>query len=282
MRYLLQAAPGGIALTMEKSPSDKVECRHSLSPQPIFLAKQENLHIPLAIQGLTNPPIQERLSLGMHKAQDWESICRRMDFMEIFPIWHRLSAWMTAGVPSKEGNGVLLDACQKKIDDLDKVSVLDAFENFFLAAFEGVLTPQLFDTQYQGILPRVVAKEAISPLFLLTEGGQLIRSLFFQENPREVAILPCLPAQFHCGRMTGIETSQGSVVDFEWTKKSLRRLRLIAPQSGEIRLKLPKGIASCRMRVGRKTIKCPAIDSSGIMIFELNANQTVHLDRFAR
>ena len=32
----------------------------------------------------------EKLSLGSHKAQDWEHICRRRRFSEILPLWHRL------------------------------------------------------------------------------------------------------------------------------------------------------------------------------------------------
>lgn len=283
MRYLVQAGIDGVLLTMEKIPNGIVECRHSLSPITFSLSKEEPLLIPLSLADCKGATGDERLSLGLHKAQEWESICSRLDFKEIFPLWHRLCAWMpTLRRSSHEGNYQLLEECRRKIENREKEHVLEAFEHFFLSSFEGVLTPRLFDTQYQGIL-QAFAKQntSIALLPLLTEGGSLIRSMFFQENQNELAILPCLPAQFHCGRMTGVKTSQGSVIDFEWTKKNLRRLRLLSSASGgKACLKLPKGIASCRLKIGRKTMKHPSIDPDGKMTLLLNPGDVVHLDRF--
>ena len=36
---------------------------------------------------------EERLSLGMHRAQDWEMVMRRGDLREILPLFLRLAAW---------------------------------------------------------------------------------------------------------------------------------------------------------------------------------------------
>lgn len=279
MRYLLQVEKDHIVLTMEKVPSEKVECRYG--EQVVLLGKQGQLRIPLYFDDVA--VASERLSLGMHKAQEWEAIYRRLDFKEIFPLWLRLAAWVPSQpVSYKEGNFLLLEECRQKVENCEKTHIIPAFERLFLCALEGVLTPRLFDSEYQGILPSSAASSSavVSPLSLLTEGAKLIRSLFFCENQEEIAILPCLLGPFHCGRMVDVKTSQGNIVDFEWSKKNLRRMRIISSSSNDVRLKLPKGISSCRIKIGRKTIKNSSIDRDGRMTLFLNANEKAHLDRF--
>jgi hypothetical protein len=280
VRYLLQCEREGLWLTVERAPNEKLACRHSFSEQTFLLSPKEKLLIPFSAK-IAHPVSEERLSLGMHKSQEWEGIHRRLDCKEIFPLWHRLSQWIvTLEISAREGNYALLEACRHKLEHRERTTLLEAFESFFLAAFEGVLTPRLFDNEYQGILPGTHAlKSSVSPLPLLTEGGKLIRALFFQERANEIEILPCLPSSFHCGRMTGIQTSQGHRIDFEWTKKALRRLRIHVFADGKLCLKLPKK-TSCRLKKGRKTIKHSPIDAEGKLSLELQANEILHLDRF--
>ncbi len=254
MRYVIEAVEDVVKLTIEKAPEKG----------------GEKILFPLELNGIFGS--NERLSLGMHKAQEWEKIHTRLDFREIFPIWMRLASWVpSSSATSQTGNFQLLEKCRQE-------STLKAFESLFLAAFEGVLVPRLIDTDYQGInVPVPDSKlNPISPLPLLREVGELIRSLFFQENPEEFEILPLLPPEFHCGRMTGVETSEGHLLDFEWTKRKLRRLRLISPKGGEVCLQLPKGLKTCRIKLGRKTLK----ESSGKIKLELKSNEIIHLDRF--
>ena len=73
------------------------------------------------------------------------------------------------------------------IANRERVKLLEVFESFFLASFEGVLVPRLIDTEYQGILPQEEIKGP--PLPLLTEGGKLIRSLIFQEDQGVLSLL---------------------------------------------------------------------------------------------
>lgn len=280
MRFLLQAEKEGVLLSMEKIPEQKVECTYSFAPHSFFLEKSSQFLIPLPwiTEVVTS---EERLSLGMHKSQDWDGIRRRLDFKEILPIWHRLSRWVLPTEARPHGGNVqLLDLCAEKISNRDRVKVLDAFEAFFLAAFEGVLVPRLVDTEYQGFFTHEPMSLSESPLFLLTQGGKVIRSLFFQETESAIALLPCLPPSFHCGRMTSVRSSEGHLLDFEWTKKTLRRLRLNCTKEGVVSLKLPKKVSSYRIKVGRKTIQSPPLDAEGKIHLELRAKELVHFDRF--
>ncbi len=250
MRYFLKAEKEGVVLEMDK-------------PHP------GRLSFPLAMTECRCEH-RERLSLGEHKAQDWEEIKRRLDLKEIFPHWFALSHCMPGGQLSHP----LLEECRSVIAKREKVKVLEAFESLFLASFEGVLVPRLIDLEYQGILPQGEIKGF--PLPILTEGGKLIRSLFISEDQGAVGLLPCLPPEFHCGRMIGLKSSRGDFLDMEWTKKALRKVRIEA--TGEMALKLPKGIVSCRMKMGR-TLEKLSVDKEGRVF--LPAKKTIFLDRFS-
>jgi hypothetical protein len=282
MRYLICAKKDGVWLTMEKTPQEEISCRLSSAATPCPLLKGESLLICVPLKDWEQTKIEEKLSLGEHKAQNWELIRRRLDFKEIFPLWLFLGSGMIAKTrEEKEGNDLLLEECHRRIEQGEKEKVLEAFQNLFLAAFEGVLVPRLYDTEHQGILPEVEEKKtSLSPLPLLTKGASLIRSLFVQETQGLISILPCLPPQFHCGRMIGVKTSENFILSIEWTKKSLRRMQISSLSGGEIHLKLPKEIRSCRVKKGRRVIKKLNPDSNRVVTLSLVADETLHLDRF--
>lgn len=276
MSYRVFAKPDGIWLTLDKAPEERTRCRRSFPPQDLFLSKNENMIICLPLQQVATPLAAERLSLGMHKSQDWDLMCRRLDLAEIFPHWLLLASTMPSG---EKADAAVLKRCETSIEQLDKERVLKNFEALFLCAFEGVLVPRWVDTDYQGILSAEESGDAaLCPLPLLTESGKLIRSLFIQEKNQEIALLPCLPPQFHCGRMTHVSTSQGVILAFEWSKKMLRRVQMVSTLGGEIVLKLPKGIRSCRCRCG-KVDKHIDVDREGKAALLLEPNSTAYLDR---
>lgn len=284
MRYCICAKNEGIWLRVEKIPEEKLICHRSFSLEPLRLSKEESLLISLPCKDLRLMKSGERLSLGIHKAQEWELIRRRCDFKEIFPLWLMLSHWIPLKSSLRnEGNYLLLDECRQKIKQKEKVTVLKSFQHLFLAAFDGVLVPRLYDTEYQGIFPGIEQKNSsLSPLPLLLQGADLIRSLFFQEKEEKIAILPCLPPEFHSGRLIGVKSVKGVTLDLEWTKKSLRRLRVFSFHGNEVLLSVPREIRSCRIKQGRRIINRLPIDSESHLHLSLIANQTIDLDRFER
>lgn len=279
LRYQIDSRDNGIFLTMEKTPLDNVIC-HRLSEE--FSLQKGEPHLLLKTEGGV-AKTRERLSLGMHKAQDWDLIRRRLDCKEIFPHWFALSRFSPSTEDNskvREGNFSLLRACEEKIEQRDRVGVLEAFENLFLAAFEGILVPRLYDSEYQGIeITKAAIKPNSSAMPLLVKSGRLIRSLFIREDKGDVWILPCLPSQFHAGRMIGVCTSQNECLNFEWTKKDLRRVEIESASNKEMRLRLPKGIRSLRLasKEGAKTVD---VDSEGRAVLSLEAGKTMQLDRF--
>lgn len=175
----------------------------------------------------------DRLSLGSHKGQDWELMRRRLDFSEIFPIWHRLGQQVGKILPLVEGaNRSLLGECQEAIKSNAPETILPAFKRLFLAGFDAALSPRLIDADNHGMgIPVINDAQDSSPLVLLQQGSKLIRSLFIQERGDVVDVLPALPPEFHAGRLLQVECTKG-LLSIEWSKKSIRRMEFYALKSG--------------------------------------------------
>jgi hypothetical protein len=209
----------------------------------------------------------ERLSLGNHKAQDWDQLQRKGDLKEVLPILFFLGQ-KTPLIPPQPFSGTarLLSLPS------DRILLAPALEAFFKAAFKGILVPRLTDDQHQGL----VSEEPVegNPFFLLQEGAKMIRSLFFKQNERRLFFLPNLPIPFDSGRMLGIQAPGIGEIDLEWSKKILRRVILRPFAPGEVLFELQKEIKT--FRVGKK--KKQRRDEPLL----LEPGTIYHLDRFEK
>lgn len=187
-----------------------------------------------------------RLSLGSHKAQDWELLHRREDFAELLPIWHRL------GQMVPQGTCEVFADCAAALERRDAVGVMKGLRAVFLASFDGIFAPRFEDTLYQGIaLPRVPEGVVRSPLSLLSHGSELIGTLFVQVSSDVVELLPVLPPQFHAGRFVGVSCGWGKI-SVEWTKKAVRRAVLEADRDTTVSIQGRSQQKSCRIRTSTK------------------------------
>lgn len=195
----------------------------------------------------------ERLSLGSHKKQEWEKISARKDFKEIFPLWMRLVSLLPPLPPRKEEGGMfsLLHACEKAIEASYPEHILPFFKKLYLAGFHDLLVPRLKDDEYQGILEEETIPD-VSPLYLIKEGGDLIRSLFVKMSGDEIVILPHLPPEFHCGRLLHVATSLGEL-HLEWSKKTILQVIFKAKQDGILCLRFCSSLKSARLKTSDQT-----------------------------
>jgi hypothetical protein len=268
VRYHIRVQGDSIAIVCDKAP---------------FVTK-ETLLIPYSGRVHTSVPL-ERLSLGMHKLQDWDRIRNRLDFKEIFPIWMRIGQITPSAVPSSSNRGTLqlLRKCSECVEKNAKEEILSAFTQLFLAGSEGICVPRLFDTDYQGIIPIQPAETGDPlPLEILTQGAALIRSLFFKEEGNVLSLLPCLPPDFHVGRMMDVHTQYGDRVDLEWSKKQMRSI-CIRPQSErQMHLQLSRHLRTCRVRTGHKDKGIQCTINEGILILDLSPERSLFIDRFQK
>jgi hypothetical protein len=195
-------------------------------------------------------PACDRLSLGSNKAQDWESIKRRMDLAELFPFLHRMGQLLPSfPIPQKsEGTLSLLEACQQCLTDERPERGEKYWRNFIRGAFSGILFPQFEDPLHQGLIPsQPLNSFDASPVILLSEGSRLIRSLFIQQEKGRISILPYLLPQLPQGRLIDIQLEGGGLLSFEWTKKTIRRLVLYSEQQNDLSIHF-RHVKSYRLR----------------------------------
>lgn len=194
-------------------------------------------------KNLRGNPFIERLSFGGHKKQDFDCFNLSPNLVDILPIWFRMGQLIDyqANIVY-EGTAALLKKCEIATN-------LEAYEhlfNLYKAGFEGILSPRLVDEQYQGFdLPSLT--QSTSPLILLSEGAKIIRSFFFRQEGNQLSVLPCLPTQFHCGRYLQIQCADLGFLDFEWTKKTIRRMVFHAKKDAFIDFKFPKTVNNFRL-----------------------------------
>lgn len=222
---------------------------------------------------------KERLSLGSHKAQDWDMISRRMDMRDILPCWLRLGQ-MIPGVVSassiKGGTLDLLEACQEAVLSGYPERIIPTFNRTFQAGFEGLLSPRLVDVQHQGLV--LTAPHAGStPLRLLSEGALLIRSLFIKAEDGRISILPAVPPELPCGRFLEVSCGKLGSVSLEWTKKKVRRLIFTSAASGKLHFDFQSHIKGARLRLGTKD-QGREVHSGELLDFE--AGQKCFFDNF--
>jgi len=194
--------------------------------------------------------VQERLSLGCHKKQEWEAIKNRGDFREIFPLWFRLGASLELPLRQGDDRGVfsLFKKTQLSLFSHRPEEILPQFKKLFLAGFGQMLVPRAFDADHQGILEETAPLSEDSPLYLLSEGSALIRSLFLLTAENEISVLPNLPPEFDAGRMVKMRCPPYGLLDFEWSKKTIRRLHFHAEKDGEVIFYFPAQMRTFRLR----------------------------------
>lgn len=259
-RYRVFSTPEGVAFKVEKCS--------------LVLPKVQDNHVH-------KPPEMDRLSLGSHKKQDWDLVCRRSDLKEIFPVWLRLGQLIPkCTFKETAGTGMLLNRCQEAIDHNENLQSVDRWLDLFHAGFEGILSPRLQDTEFQGFeLPPVSEDTQDSPLALLYEGAMFIRQMLIQQQDSLIHILPSLPPEFHCGRYTNVDCGDRGTISFEWSKKTLRRLIIKPKVSKPLKFIFQKKIKSFRFRINQeeKGVFYPAGHE-----LDLQGGKLYFLDNFRR
>ena len=238
-------------------------------------------HLLPAVRGANLERSEERLSFGIHKAQECEGIWKRLDLQEILPFWLHLSHWIPPLARDERSFGVLrfIEACEKFALEGEREKIVPLLESAVRCGFRSVFMSRLDDDQYLGILEEEKIPEDLSPLHLIMRGAELIRSLLFHEEEGVLHLLPCLPTEFVSGRLIHVRLQNGSLIDLEWSKKLLRRAIIHPCVTQEVELVLPKPLSRFRVRKSErergKTVR------HGDKI-QLQAGESILLDHFEK
>jgi len=267
-RLRIEGSDSGFNLFAEKTPPKGLVYDGTAHGT---LKKKDHLHLPMEVV-FVKKEIHERLSLGSHKDQDWDLVQKRCDLKEILPVLFCLGQ-KTPYIPPQplKGTARLLEI------PTDRNQVAPAIQAFLKAAFTKILIPRLVDDQFQGLSPQESAEG--NRFFLIQEGGKMVRNLFFKQEERRLKILPLLPTPLDSGRMIHMNAKGIGELDFEWSKKFLRRLILRATTSGEVIFVMPSEIKSFRVR---KSLKEKGKRQSSQDPVLVEAGKTYFLDRFQK
>ncbi len=236
--------------------------RYFLTGEGISFVKDKHIALPfLKKESLPSNPL--RLSLGVHKKQDWEFVQRRADLAEIFPFWVRLAQVIPQSPLPKKPVGTMTLIEEGKLD------------LFFQAGFQGILCPRFNDEHHLGLIHDTEIEA--SPLGLLHLGATHIRRLFFQEEGDRLIFLPRLPKELHAGRITHILTEQGDRIDMEWSKKALKKVIFCPRSSRSIKLVLQAKLRFFRLR---KSARQKGLTVKRDQEIDLEKGKTIYLDRF--
>lgn len=224
--------------------------RYFISPKEYPFLKGEKL-----------PLSKKRLFFGVHKKQDWDAIHSRSQMGEVFPFWVRLAALIPAKPFASVGTGNLLEQ--------------GLLEETFQAGFQGILSPRLEDENHLGLVPE--EKTSKSPIGLIHEGAKQIEELFFLDDQNSWHFLPSLPKELHSGRFVFVDTKEGDLVHFEWSKKELKKVIIDPVKTRSIKLSLQSRLKSFRVR---KSLRQKGERMSRASSLDLVKGQRIYLDRF--
>lgn len=265
-RLRIEGSDSGFDIHAERVPNKGLPYRGI--EDGVFKSK-EKIHIPAEVP-FHLPKTTERLSLGNHKDQNWDQVLKRADLKELLPVLFFLGQKIPRIPPQPlEGTARLLEM-PKERKDLEKALI-----GFFKAAFKKIFIPRLVDDHHQGIAPDESAEG--NPFFLIQEGAKTVRGLFFHQNERRLKFLPSLPVSLDAGRMIQVKAAGIGEIDFEWTKKLLRRVVIRATTPGEIIIELQNELKTFRVRT---SLKEKGHRQSKTEPLRLEAGKTYFLDLF--
>ncbi len=274
--YRLVTSAHEIILFVERCPEEGIS--FNFEGETKVLNRKEELIIPTSTAAFSSK-LPEKMHFGCSKKQDWLLVKRRLSLEEILPIWFELGKYIPSHPLLDVGTSRFLKSSYELTKERNRDLIGRSFLELFKMGFEGILSPRLIDTEYQGYTPQDEIPKEASPLLLLGEGARLIRKLLIEKREDYLAILPCLPKEIHSGRFVDIDCGDGLIIDLEWSKKLIRRMTLRPKKDQTLTLSFQKVIEVFRLRRGRKGRGTTIPIGSPI---ELKKDTLYILDRFQK
>lgn len=205
-----------------------------------------------------------KLSFGIHKAQNMEKVVERCDPAEFLPLWFALAQYYPEAKNKDLGHSLLAD-----VQNVDRIELHQAWKNLFQAGFTEWMIPRITDEEFHGLGKPPVAGN--DPYQLFSMGASLIQEMFVKWDGACLSILPRLPPELHCGRLTDVQIPGLGEIALEWSKKEIKKIILIPEIAGEITVNTPKRIQGYRVKMGnrssRQTIEKPLQLEKNVALF---------------
>lgn len=216
----------GLSLSIKRKEENSVE--HLLVKNSLAVCK-----LPYVEKEIS----EEKIFFGVHKAQEWSSIEKRKNPKEYLPLCYLLAQTILP-----------FTSWKNPLETPSKATFLEEMQELFICFFDGMMIPRAQSKPYLGM--DTSEKEVPSALFhlpLLAKTFAKIREVILIENEKTIQILTQLPPQLDSGRALNMKVRQG-LIDLEWSKKSIKKLRLTVFEPGAFDFCFEKTIKSFRLK----------------------------------
>lgn len=214
----------------------------------------------------------ERISFGIFKKPLFEKVQEREDLREILPLWHALAKVIPKAAVDFSKPSLLLEL-KEAIERQEKERVMPLFKALFRGGLQSLFFPRVQEFMGFNKAPFM----ARSPLALLSEGADLIRSLLIRYETGTLTLLPLVPRELSSGRITGFPIGDLGFFDCMWRSGKIIESAISPNADMELNLLLPKEIKTFRVR----DLKNKNTRYSGIEPLLLKKDAYTFLDRFS-
>ena len=257
-RYLVMIQDHKLFVKVDRCPKEGLSCCLQENMQGNTTTKRllakEQICLREAVESKPASFCLERISFGIAKSQDWQMIRRRQQPEEYLPFWFSLGQTLpgfATTLQQKHSERSSLTLVEEALDAVEKnakQSSLDKLHEVFLAAFHSMLVPSRYDCHFQGVS---IHAERFDPshvtLSLLYKGYECIRKLLLSVKDNTIHVLTELPPIFHTGRAMNFSIA-GALVDFEWSKKQLKKLTLTVLEPQTFLFSFQKDLKTFRLK----------------------------------
>lgn len=254
VNYDLEIQESYLSLTLKRSLFKEIGLKIQKKSSKIMqLSKGDSINL-LEVDQVLLLSSFERLSLGSHKKQHAESIMERKDFKEILPLLFILGQYCKSKrTKEQKGNFCFIQKADELMDKKKHDKLLSTLAPLLQTGFSNLFVPHLNDAFHWGYSNQEVTSKSESSFSLLSEFYWLSRKFFLIKEKQSLFILPHLPVEFHCGRLLGL-IEEGLHLDLEWSKKTIKSIRIKANETQTLKIHFQKHIQKCRIRVENKPI----------------------------
>ncbi len=251
LKYQLEHIEDEILFTVLKSENGlSFTLNEGRSKDLLVLKEKETLSFSVSQRAL-KIDLLEKLSFGNHKKQDWQEVEKRDNPQEYLPFWYYLGQ-MVPNFDEKldEGSVKYLNLIRNDISAKEKAKALERLQHVFKGGFKGLMVPLLHDEKHLGLFETSCCSSNPKAIPLLSLGYRYIREFFIQSTQNELFVMPCLPKDFHAGRLIDI-SEKNLKIDLEWSKKLLKKLKITPTETVTIKLCFQPVLRTCKLKISK-------------------------------
>lgn len=218
---------------------------------------------------------KEVIFCGEHKKSEVEAIFKRSDVREYLPFLFLMAQNNSFQEFKKTSSFKNHLALEKALESHQHNHLIAPLNHLIKTNFSDFFVPHVGDP-FSWSFEEKDSENTMDRFNLLGSLYPLLRRFFLLKKQTQLFFLPHLPAELHCGKALQFQ-EEHLCIDFEWSKKQLKRILLKPSRDQVLTLHFPSKMKHCRIQVDNNS----SFFQNGEQI-ALQANKNYQLDRFEK